>query len=75
MESTNFFGLKQEEYNSLLSASSRNAYNPSPALVEKLMDKYPKISEETASTALKLINSPARNTFTSYDVFAHLKSI
>ena len=75
MEATNFFGLTEEAYNVLLSASRKKKYKPSQALIERTMAKYPRISEKTADTALRLINSPVRDTFTLFDVVTYLKSI
>lgn len=69
------WGMKTSEYLALLDASNRKKYEPSTEKIFLVMKKYPKLSEQDAIIALKLLNSPARGTFTSYDVHTHLNSL
>ena len=69
------FGMKKADYDALIDASTRKKYQPSPEKVEMLMQKFPKISKSTAARAMMLLNSPARNSFTAYDVMSHLKKL
>lgn len=66
------FGFTTADYNILLSASTRRGFHPSAPKVNHLINAYPKLKREQAITALMLLNSPARDTFTAYDLFSHL---
>lgn len=71
-EATNTFGMKGAEYDSLLKASDRKGYKPTPDKIKGIMKLYPKISKDEAMIALRLYNSPARNTFTVHDLMSYL---
>lgn len=69
------FGMRKKDYDALIAASKRKRYNPSKEKVAALKTKYPKVKEEDLITALLLTNSPARSTFTTFDVVSHLKKL
>ena len=68
----NTFGLSIEDYSSLLQASARTKYKPSEEKIELAMVKHA-INREDATTLLKLLNSPARNTFTRLDIAGYFE--
>ena len=70
-----YFGMKKSEYDALLNASERKRYKPAPDKIKTLMSKYPKLDREMATIALKLYNSPARNSFTAMDVISYIKKL
>ena len=69
----NYFGLKKEDYEACLNSSKRARYSPSEEAKERVSKKY-NLSLSDSDIVLKLINSPARGTFTFYDVMLHLKN-
>ena len=71
-EGNDYFGMKKSEYDALLKASDMKGYKPSSDKIRGLMSKYRRMSKEDAITTLKLYNSPARNSFTTYDIMNYI---
>jgi hypothetical protein len=68
---THTFGLEKTEFSALLEAASRKKFSPSPEKVAAIMIRFQNLTHEEAITALTLLNSPARNSFTAYDVLGY----
>jgi len=73
MKKQDFFGMAKQDFDALIAASDRKRYRPSPDKIALVKTKFPKISDQEAEIALKLLNSPAQDTFTRYDVMDYLQ--
>jgi hypothetical protein len=62
------FGITEEDQQALLNSFKRNRVVFKNAHYEHLRNRYPKVSPEDTEIAVKLLSSPARNSFTAFDV-------
>ena len=72
MKKVNRFGFKEFEFDALIIASTRAKYFPTQEKIELIMQQFKKLTKDEAVICLSLINSPARNTFTFYDLLSFL---
>ena len=67
-----FFGMSEDEYNDLIAAYDKELSAPADNKIATVKKYFPKIGDQEAIIAIKLLYSPNQRTSTRYDVMSYL---